>query len=137
IFSMPVNKIKEAFHAVRFNSVYTQNEILGLYLNTVSVGEDTYGIKNATLRFFNKPLDSLKTEEAAVLIGMLKSPTAYNPRLHPEKSTARRNIVLNNLIIHDYIPKEIGDSLKELPLEINYKNTGRYGDVAPYFLVQI
>ncbi|HLV41149.1 MAG TPA: transglycosylase domain-containing protein [Brumimicrobium sp.] len=137
LFSMPVNKIKEAIHAVRFNSVYTQEEVLGLYLNTVSVGEDTYGIKNATLRFFNKPLDSLKTEEAAVLIGMLKSPTAYNPRLHPERSTARRNLVLNNLIINNYISKEVGDSLKDTPLTLDYKNTGRYGDVAPYFLVQI
>lgn len=137
ILTMPVNKIKEAIHAVRFNSVYTQDEILALYLNTVSVGEDTYGIKNATMRFFSKPLDSIKTEEAAILIGMLKSPTAYNPRIRPEKSLNRRNIVLNNLANHEYITKAIGDSLKSLPLNLNYKNAGRYGDVAPYFLVQI
>lgn len=137
ILTMPVNKIKEAIHAVRFNSVYTQNEILALYLNTVSVGEDTYGIKNATMRFFNKPLDSIKTEEAAVLIGMLKSPTAYNPRLNPERSLNRRNIVLSNLVTHDYISQQIGDSLKNIPLLLDYKNAGRYGDIAPYFLVQI
>lgn len=137
IFTMPVNKIKEAIHAVRFNSVYTQNEILALYLNTVSVGEDTYGIKNAAMRFFGKPLDSIKTEEAAVLIGMLKSPTAYNPRLNPSKALVRRNIVLTNLVDRDYITKETADSLKKTTLKLNYKNAGMYGDVAPYFLVQV
>lgn len=60
VLSMPVNKIKEAIHAVRLNSVYSQDEILALYLNTVSVGEDTYGIKNATMRFYSKPLDSIR-----------------------------------------------------------------------------
>lgn len=137
VLSMPVNKIKEAIHAVRLNSVYSQDEILALYLNTVSVGEDTYGIKNATMRFYSKPLDSIRIEEAAVLIGMLKSPTAYNPRLHPSRSLKRRNVVLNNLVKNNYVSKEIGDSLKKIPLNLNYKNAGRYGDIAPYFLVQI
>jgi len=137
ILTMPVNKIKEAIHAVRFNSVYTQNEILALYLNTVSVGEDTYGIKNAAMRFFSKPPDSLAIEEGAVLIGMLKSPTAYNPRLHPANSLARRNNVINNLAEHGYIKKEAADSLKKIPLILRYKKTGMYGDVAPYFLLQI
>ncbi|MGQ0827664.1 MAG: transglycosylase domain-containing protein [Bacteroidota bacterium] len=135
--TMPVNKIKEAIHAVRFNSVYTQNEILALYLNTVSVGEDTYGIKNAALRFFSKPPDSLTIEEGAVLIGMLKSPTTYNPRLHPENSLARRNSVINNLVKHGYISTEKADSIKKIPLTIRYKNTGMYGNIAPYFLIQI
>lgn len=137
ILTMPVNKIKEAIHAVRFNSVYTQNEILALYLNTVSVGEDTYGIKNAAMRFFSKPPDSLTIEEGAVLIGMLKSPTLYNPRLHPENALSRRNVVINNLAERGYIKKEAADSIKKIPLTLNYKNTGMYGDVAPYFLIQV
>lgn len=135
--TMPVNKIKEAIHAVRFNSVYTQDEILALYLNTVSVGEDTYGIKNGAMRFFSKPPDSLTIEEGAVLIGMLKSPTLYNPRLHPEKSLARRNTVINNLAERGYIKKEAADSISKIPLTLRYKNTGMYGDIAPYFLIQI
>ena len=137
ILTMPVNKIKEAIYAVRFNSVYSQNEILALYLNTVSFGEDTYGIKNAAVRFFSKSSDSLKIEEGAVLIGMLSSPTAYNPRHNPENSLARRNVVLNNMAEHSYISKATADSLKKIPLTLKYKNAGMYGDVAPYFLVQV
>lgn len=137
ILTMPVNKVKEAIHALRFNSVYSQDEILMLYLNTVSVGEDTYGIKNAALRFFNKSPDSLTVSEAAVLIGMLKSPTFYNPRLHPENAIFRRNIVLNNMAIRHYIPTYEADSLKRLPIRLHYKNIGQYGEVAPYFMRQI
>jgi penicillin-binding protein 1A len=135
ILTMPVNKIKEAIYAVRFNSVYTQDEILALYLNTVAIGEDTYGVKNAALRFFSKAPDSLTIEEGAVLIGMLKSPTLFNPRLHPDKSLVRRNVVINNLAERGYIQQEIADSLKQIPLNLHYKNTGMYGDVAPYFLI--
>ncbi len=137
ILTMPVNKIKEAIHAVRFNSVYSQDEILALYLNTVSVGEDTYGIKNAAMRFFSKPLDSLKIQEGAVLIGMLKSPTGYNPRLHPDNSLTRRNVVIRNMVAQNYLTERQADSLKKLPLVLHYKNAGMYGDVAPYFLVQV
>ncbi len=135
--SMPINKMKEAIHAVRFNSVYSQNEILALYLNTVSVGEDTYGIKNAAMRFFNKSPEALKVEEGAVLIGMLKSPTGYNPRLHPKRSLTRRNIVLGNMADQNYITRKEADSLARTPLALNYKNTGMYGEIAPYFLVQL
>ena len=137
ILTMPVNKMKEAIYAVRFNSAYTQDEILALYLNTVSAGEDTYGIKNAAMRFFSKSTDSLTIEEGALLIGMLKSPSAYNPRLHPENALSRRNIVISNLAEHDYIKKEISDSLKKIPLTLHYNNGGMYGNVAPYFLLQI
>lgn len=137
ILTMPVNKIKEAIHAVRFNSVYTQDEILALYLNTVSVGEDTYGIRNAAIRFFSKEPDSLTIEEGAVLIGMLKSPALYNPRLHPVNAQVRRNVVINNLAERGYIKKAVADSLKAIPLQIHYKNSGMYGDIAPYFLIQV
>jgi penicillin-binding protein 1A len=137
ILTMPVNKIKEAIYAVRFNSVYTPNDVLALYLNTVSFGEDTYGIKNAALRFFSKSPDSLTMEQGAVLIGMLSSPTAYNPRRNPENALARRNSVINNLAEHEYITQKVSDSLKNIPLTLNYKNAGMYGEVAPYFMVQI
>lgn len=137
LLSLPVNKIKEGIHAVRLHQVYTQEEILVLYLNTVSVGEDTYGVKNAALRFFSKPPDSLTIEESAVLIGMLKSPTAYNPRLHPDNAIVRRNVVLDNMAAHNYISETEADSLKALPLTLHYKNMGVYGEVAPYFLRHI
>ncbi len=132
--TMPVNKIKEAIHAMRLHQVYNQEEILVLYLNTVSMGEDTYGIKNASLRFFSKPQDSLSMEEGAVLVGMLKNPTVYNPRLHPKTALKRRNTVLNNMADRGYISKEKSQKLKDKPLILHYKNTGTYGEIAPYFL---
>ena len=137
ILTLPVNKIKEAIHAVRFHSVYSQNEILALYLNTVSVGEDTYGIKNAAMRFFSKSTEALTIEEGAVLIGMLKSPTGYNPRLRPERALARRNVILLNMAEQNYITRRQADSLIKIPLVLHYKNTGMYGDIAPYYLVRI
>lgn len=135
--SMPVNKMKEAIHALRLHQVYDQEQILVLYLNTVSMGEDTYGIKNSSLRFFSKPPDSLTIEEGAVLIGMLKSPTLYNPRLHPKTALKRRNTVLNNMADRGYISRKKAASLKAIPLKLNYKNVGAYGDIAPYFLKYI
>jgi penicillin-binding protein 1A len=137
ILSMPVNKMKEAIHAMRLHEVYNQEEILVLYLNTVSMGEDTYGIKNSSMRFFSKPQDSLTIEEGAVLIGMLKSPTLYNPRLHPDIALKRRNTVLDNMADHGYISKQKAESLKSIPLQLQYKNTGIYGEIAPYFLKHI
>ncbi len=132
--TMPVNKIKEAIHAVRFNKVYSQEEILALYLNTVSVGEDTYGIKNAALRFFNRPPDSLKIEECAVLVGMLKSPTHYNPRTHPENALARRNVVIDNMALHHYLRQPVADSLKKTPLKLDYRHSGAGEGPAPFFI---
>lgn len=137
ILSLPVNKIKEAIHAFRFHQVYNQEKILVLYLNTVSMGEDTYGIKNSSLRFFSKPPDSLTIEEGAVLIGMLKSPTTYNPRLNPKIALKRRNTVLNNMADRGYITKKKAASLKALPLKLKYKNVGTYGEIAPYFIKHI
>jgi len=82
-------------------------------------------------------VDSLKIEESALLIGMLNSPTLYNPRLKPKNSLARRNIVIDNLADRNYIPQESADSLKKIPLQLQYNNAGMYGNIAPYFLVQI
>ncbi len=137
MLSMPVNKIKEAIHAVRFNKVYLQQEILALYLNTVSVGEDTYGFENASVRFFNRRADSLRIEEAAVLVGMLKSPTRYNPRTHPELALGRRNVVIDNMHLHGYLSLTVADSLKKLPLLLHYFRKGPAGVVAPYFVSHI
>lgn len=137
MFTMPVNKIKEAIHAVRFNKVYSQEEILALYLNTVSLGEDTYGIKNASIRFFSRPPDSLKIEECAVLVGMLKSPTRYNPRTHPENALNRRNVVIDNMAMHHYLRQAVADSLKKTPLKLDYKHSGGGDGLAPFFVSHV
>jgi len=95
--TMPVNKTKEVFLARRLEEIYTKEEILTLYLNTVPFGENVLGIEAASRRFFNKPIEKLKLEESAILIGMLKANTYYNPRLYPDHAIKRRNVVLTQL----------------------------------------
>jgi penicillin-binding protein 1A len=133
ILSMPVNKIREMIIARRLEQVYSKEEILVLYLNTVPFGENVFGISAASLRFFNKnPLD-LKIEEAAVLIGMLKATSFYNPRLQPERAIARRNIVIGQLRKYEYIEKVKADSLASLPLKLDYNPITHNQGPAPYF----
>ena len=129
--TMPIVKIKEAVIANRMEEVYTKQEILMLYLNTVSFGEDTYGIKTACERFFSKSPQNIEVEELAVLVGMLKAPSTYNPRLHPEKSRERRNVVLSQMVKGNYITENKYKKLAEEAIELNYKRT-RAEDVAPH-----
>lgn len=131
--SMPVNKMREAIIANRMEQVYSKEEILMLYLNTVSFGEDTYGIGTASERFFSVSVNQLKTEQASVLIGMLKSPTRYNPRTKPENSLKRRNIVLHQLYANQFISSLEKDSLQKLPLELSYKRLSHKDGIATHF----
>jgi penicillin-binding protein 1A len=97
LLSILVTKTKEAILARRLEKTFTKDEILTFYLNTVSFGENIYGIETASLQYFNKKVGDLKIEESAVLIGMLKANTLYNPRLHPENAMSRRNVVLKQM----------------------------------------
>lgn len=130
--SIPVNKLKENITALKLEEIYSKEEIITLYLNTVSFGENVYGIKAASRRFFDKLPAALQVEEAATLIGMLKANTAYNPRLHPEKSKERRNTVLALMAQNGAIDAAGLDALLKKPLKLDYqKHSGRYG-AAPY-----
>lgn len=133
MLSLPINKLRELFIARRLERVYSKEEILTLYLNTMSFGENAYGIRVASRRFFNCTPDSLKLEEAAVLVGLLKAPTAYNPRLHPEKALERRNLVINQMATYGYISEAERDSLVRLPLQLNYRLATHNDGLAPYF----
>ncbi len=97
------NKISEVIMARRLEKFFSKDEILTLYLNTVSFGENVYGIEAASARFFNKTTELLKTEESAVLVGMLKANTYYNPRRHPENAKIRRNVVLKQMEKYNYL----------------------------------
>ncbi len=130
------NKISEMIMAKRIEKVFTKEEILTLYLNTVSFGENVFGIEAASGRFFNKSAESLKIEESALLIGMLKANTYYNPRLHPDNSITRRNVVLKQMEKYNYLKASEADSLSNLPLKLDYRKTGKSGP-ADYFLVQV
>jgi len=136
LFPVLRNKITEVIMARRLEKVFTKDEILNLYLNTVSFGENVYGIEAATGRFFNKSAQSLLVEESAVLVGMLKANTYYNPRLHPDNSEERRNVVLKQMEKYGYLDKAVADSLIKLPLVIHYNRSGTSGS-ADYFLVQV
>lgn len=134
--SMPVNKIKEMILANRLEEIYHKDDVLAMYLNTVPFGENVYGIESASRRFFNKKAEDLMTEEAAVLIGMLKANTFYNPRRHPENALRRRNIVLNQMYKYDYLTEKENDSLQKLLLHTDYANLESEGP-ANYFMVQV
>jgi len=135
---MPVlrNKIKEIFLASRMEKIFTKEEILTLYLNTVSFGENVYGIEAASLRYFNKKTEALRVEETAVLIGMLKATTYYNPHLNPENSRIRRNVVLKQMEKYKYLTAAEADSLCNIPLKEDYKRLSE-GGPADYFLVRV
>lgn len=134
--SMPVNKTKEIILANRLESIYSKEDILTLYLNTVPFGENVLGIEAAAHRFFNKSVAKLKIEESAVLIGMLKANTYYNPRLYPDHALSRRNVVLEQMEKYGYLTEEKTDELQKLPLRLDYANLESEGP-ANYYLVQI
>ena len=132
--SMPVNKLREAIIAYRIERIYTKQQILALYLNTVPFAENTYGIEVAAERFFSKKPSQLDVDEAAVLVGMLKANNYYNPRTHPERSKGRRNVVIDQMVKNDYLTAEQGEKYKALPLKIKYRVISYNQGPAPYFL---
>lgn len=131
----PINKTREAIIAYRIEEIYAKEEILSLYLNTVSFGEDVYGVESASQRFFNKSAIDLWDDQAAILVGMLKATTSYNPVLHPEASKRRRNIVLSQVANAENISTQYADSLSLLTLHIDYQPRNK--EVASYFLAQV
>jgi len=134
--TMPVNKTKEAILAIRIENVYNKQEILGLYFNTVPFGENVYGIEAASRRFYNKKVGSLSLDESAVLVGLLKANTYYNPRLYPEHSFDRKNVVLAQMAKYNYITSEEKKNAQALPIKLDYANLSSEG-VANYFLEYI
>lgn len=134
ILSMPVNKLREAIIAYRLERIYSKEEILTLYLNTVPFGENIYGIEVAAERFFSKKPAALTVDEAAVLVGMLKANNTYNPRMYPERSKQRRNVVISQMVNYGYLTEEQGNIYSEKPLELRYRRISYNEGPAPYFL---
>jgi penicillin-binding protein 1A len=134
--SIAVNKIKEIIIATRIEEVYSKEELILLYLNSVPFGEDLYGVESAAHRFFNKPASELRIEESAVLVGLLKANTYFNPQLNPENSITRRNMVLNLMEKEQYLTATDADSLRKLPLNLHYENLDLKAP-AGYFVYQV
>ena len=133
MLSMPIVKIKEMFIARRLEGIYTKEELLNLYLNTVPFGSNIYGVKVASQQFFNTSPKDLKVEEAAVLVGMLKANTAYNPVKNPKRSQARRNTVMQQMVKYNYLDAAAFDTLKTQPIRVSYYKEGNNQGIGTYF----
>ena len=133
LFSTPIVKIKEMFVARRLEHIYTKEELLNLYLNTVPFGSNIFGVKVAAQQFFNTSPQDLKVEEAAVLVGMLKANTAYNPVKNPERSQKRRNTVMQQMVRYNYLDTLAFDTLKMQPIKVSYFKEGNNQGIATYF----
>jgi len=131
--TIPVNKVREMASARRMEQIYSKEEILVLYLSTVPFGENTFGIKAASRRYFNSDPEDLSLEEIAVLVGMLKATGNYNPVRNPGKAFARRNVVLSQMTRYNYLNSTEADSLKLLPLIADYHPLPHNAGIAPYF----
>ncbi len=112
-------KIKEWIIATKLERNYTKEEILALYLNTVDFGNQAFGVKSAAHTFFDTPTDSLRIQDAATLIGVLKGPTYYNPIRNYERSLTRRNVVMYQMVRYGKLSQEAYDSLKVLPIDLS------------------
>ncbi len=119
--------------AVKLERFYSKDEILKMYLNQFDFLYNAVGIKSAAYVYFGKQSEELSIEEAATLVGMVKNPSYYNPVRQPERTRQRRNIVLEQMYKNDKITKEQLDSLKELPLTLDFHKVDHKEGPAPYF----
>lgn len=128
-----VRKLKEWIIAVRLERSYTKEEIMAMYLNRFDFLNLAVGIKSAAKIYFNTTPDSLKIEEAALLVGMAQNPSMYNPIRKPEKAKHRRNVVLSQMVKYGYLSKEQFDELKVKELGIKFHPEDHNDGLAPYF----
>ena len=133
LFSMLINKMREVRTAVKLENIYSKEELITLYLNTVPFADNVFGIEAAADRFYSVNAKNLSVDQAAVLVGMLKATYSYNPRLFPDRALKRRNIVLRQMVKYNYLTKVKADSLVKLPIELEYNKISHHHGLAPYF----
>ena len=126
-------KFQEWIIAVRLERQYTKEEILTMYLNKFDWINQAVGIRSASSVYFSTTPDSLKIEEAAMLVGMAKNPALYNPMRRPELAQERRNVVFGQMLRNEFITKQQYDSLKYLPLGLDFQRVDHKEGIAPYF----
>ncbi len=131
--ALVLRKVKEWVIATRLEKLYTKEEILALYLNKYDFLNLAVGIKSASQIYFNRSQDSLKIEQAAMLIGMAKNSALYNPIRFEERTKLRRNVVMNQMVKYGYLNKEKYDSLKLLPLDLAFRPENHNDGIATYF----
>ncbi len=133
IWDRGLQKLNEWVIAVKLERSYTKNEILTMYLNKVGYIYDAYGIHSAAQTFFGATTDSIKIEEAATLVGMLKNPALFNPVRRRDTTEFRRNVVLDQMRKAQFIKEAEYDSLRNIPLTLKFKRRDHKEGVAPYF----
>ena len=140
-----VMKAKEWIVATKLEMVFSKEEILTMYFNTVDFGSNSFGIQTAARTYFGTTPKQLTYEQCATLVGLLKATSSYNPRRHPEASIARRNLVLQSLFDHggiilsgQHATRHQLDSLQALPMQcVEYVEESSYDGIAPYFRIQL
>lgn len=136
-----VMKAKEWIVAVKLEMIFSKEEILTMYLNTVDFGSNSYGVKTAARTYFGTTPDRLTYEQSAVLVGLLKATSSYNPRINPANSLARRNTVLDLVYANGHMSvngkratQAQLDSIKALPtVLVSHTTESSYDGLAPYF----
>lgn len=128
-----IMKSKEWIIALKLEMLYDKKDILTMYANTVDFGSNSYGIKTASKTYFNTTPANLTTEQGAVLVGMLKATTHYNPIANPKNSLKRRNVVLQNMVTKGDLSKKQYDSLSIIPIKLSYSVESNYDGQALYF----
>jgi len=128
-----VAKVKEWILAIRLERRYTKQEIMAMYLNEVSFGNNAYGIQVACRTYFQKDLKDVTLNEAATLIGLLQNPSLYDPRIRPERTLERRNVVLGQLAKYEFITEEDLPKLQAEDLNLHYRVENQNTGAAPYF----
>ena len=128
-----LQKLKEMIIAVELEKRYTKDEIVMLYFNTVPFGGNSFGIKSASKTFFSKEPKQLAVEESAMLVGMLKGSTLYNPVRNPERAVKRRNVVLTQMHKYDFLTDNQFETAKAKPLTLKISVQNQNEGIAPYF----
>jgi penicillin-binding protein 1A len=137
-FKRIVQKLKEWIIAVQLERKYTKQEIMAMYLNKFDFLYDSHGIKAAAETYFGKSQDSLRVEEAAMLVGMLKNPSLFNPRRFPDTVSHRRMVVLKQMLKNDLLSQVEYDSLRKEPLDIsNFSRSTHTKGLAQYFRMEL
>lgn len=130
---MLIMKSKEWITAVKIEMFFDKKDILTMYANTVDFGSNAYGIKTAAKTYFGTTPKELTPEQAAILVGLLKATTYYNPRTNPDNSFKRRNVVLDNMLRHKDLTREAYDTLSKKPIQLDYSVENNYDGQAQYF----
>lgn len=138
VYSIPglrslVIKTKEWITATKLERIYTKQEIMKLYLDTIEFSSGAYGIKSAAKTYFNKPVSDLTVNESALLVGMIQNPSRFNPNLRPKNATTRRNTVLSQMAKYGKIESEKLEDYQKEPIALSYNPASHNTGLAPYF----